>query len=978
MTTPNVYAPSTEVLYLDTRVSQYPVVWNHTLEADVQYLVRASGTWSAWHAYTWSSYCGQPEDFPAVPSPGVQNGKVGVDAAYVFAAPASFSPCGKPGGPPWINRKFEISVDGGATWFSGEPIDSSYHPSHIYEYAIVGQGFPVQFRLLDSPNSDNYGVLTIQVEPLFSISGTVRDQNGSSVLGVTVSAGNGHTATTNASGIYTLTGLITGTYTIIPSKSGYSFSPASRTVSVPPDATGVDFVGTPPPPPSGKPVVVLVHGWQGLSLSGHSCSEGITSYPDNQNFRIDNAEDMPDWLHGSFEVWSAHLDSSIWGTPSLDENAKCLAKQLAVVRNRAPDHKVTIIAHSMGGLVARAYMESSLYQGDVNRLITLGSPHGGLNFAVLKWLKPDLARDLCTLPTTRATCEWSTERILFFNQQHHVIPGVEYDLLGGDLTPWGLGTFLWPTDGPNDGVVGQASATGYYFNPLRIGGNPRALSGDNVTPFGTHEGHAHFPTLKPSYFDISQGKSYSEAYDCIRHLLGSPEGSCTAIDPGKLHLAVTTPTITQFNTELSGHLAAGEVISHVIPVDTSGASLFHLSYVTGTVAFTLTSPTGTVINPAYAIAHGDVVTYTASAPIEAMAGQVNYLFSSTEAGLWTLHLAADAATDYLAQVGLETPRTLSVTVSADTYNAGDTAFFTSTLSGPNGGIAGAIVTATLRRSDAVTDTLLLTDQGDGTYTASYTVPNAPAYVMMTVQAAGSDGGTPFTRQVDRILAIASQVTQLSNSYADRAVDSDGDGRYEALALDLGVTAAQAGDYTISAKLTSGGQTVANAVTYTTLTTGTQTVTLRYDGDAIRASTLDGPYTVTDLMITDLQNGAIPSVTAADVWTTAAYEWADFGTCRALTVMISPPGGGMVATNPAPDCSGGTKFASGTTITLTAVAKVGYQFDYWIGVVPSTTNPISLTLADDRVLTATFSLAPTPTITPTPVQRRLYLPLVVKG
>jgi hypothetical protein len=41
-----------------------------------------------------------------------------------------------------------------------------------------------------------------------------------------------------------MTSLITGTYVFTPSLSGYGFSPISRTVTVPPVATGQDFTGT--------------------------------------------------------------------------------------------------------------------------------------------------------------------------------------------------------------------------------------------------------------------------------------------------------------------------------------------------------------------------------------------------------------------------------------------------------------------------------------------------------------------------------------------------------------------------------------------------------------------------------------------------------------------------------------------------------------------------------------------------------------
>jgi hypothetical protein len=40
--------------------------------------------------------------------------------------------------------------------------------------------------------------------------------------------------------------------------------------------------------------------------------------------------------------------------------------------------KVDLIAHSMGGLVARSYLQEGHYAGDVARLVTLSTPHNGL------------------------------------------------------------------------------------------------------------------------------------------------------------------------------------------------------------------------------------------------------------------------------------------------------------------------------------------------------------------------------------------------------------------------------------------------------------------------------------------------------------------------------------------------------------------------------------------------------------------------
>jgi PKD repeat protein len=80
----------------------------------------------------------------------------------------------------------------------------------------------------------------------YTISGTVATAAGAGISGVTVSTG-GNSTTTNASGAYTLSGLINGTYTLTPSRAGFTFSPTSRSVTVADaNVTGQNFTGTPP------------------------------------------------------------------------------------------------------------------------------------------------------------------------------------------------------------------------------------------------------------------------------------------------------------------------------------------------------------------------------------------------------------------------------------------------------------------------------------------------------------------------------------------------------------------------------------------------------------------------------------------------------------------------------------------------------------------------------------------------------------
>lgn len=77
----------------------------------------------------------------------------------------------------------------------------------------------------------------------YAISGRVTDANNNPINGVVISSSAGRTTTTDSNGNYTFSDLPAGSYTLTPSKSGYVFSPASQTLTVPPDQRQ-DFTGT--------------------------------------------------------------------------------------------------------------------------------------------------------------------------------------------------------------------------------------------------------------------------------------------------------------------------------------------------------------------------------------------------------------------------------------------------------------------------------------------------------------------------------------------------------------------------------------------------------------------------------------------------------------------------------------------------------------------------------------------------------------
>lgn len=85
---------------------------------------------------------------------------------------------------------------------------------------------------------------TTEGPPTYRIGGTIRDAQGNPEANVRVSAGVLFDLT-DANGVYEITGLAAGSYTVVPTKDGRSFTPVSRAVTVGPSAYGIDFVSAP-------------------------------------------------------------------------------------------------------------------------------------------------------------------------------------------------------------------------------------------------------------------------------------------------------------------------------------------------------------------------------------------------------------------------------------------------------------------------------------------------------------------------------------------------------------------------------------------------------------------------------------------------------------------------------------------------------------------------------------------------------------
>lgn len=78
-----------------------------------------------------------------------------------------------------------------------------------------------------------------------------------------------------------------------------------------------------------------------------------------------------------------------WRQP-IAANIAMLKQRVDMVKSATQQNEVDLIGHSMGGLLARAYVQSNRYTNDVAHLVTLGSPHYGAAKSYPYWQAANL------------------------------------------------------------------------------------------------------------------------------------------------------------------------------------------------------------------------------------------------------------------------------------------------------------------------------------------------------------------------------------------------------------------------------------------------------------------------------------------------------------------------------------------------------------------------------------------------------------
>ena len=199
--------------------------------------------------------------------------------------------------------------------------------------------------------------------------------------------------------------------------------------------------------------VVLVHGLlsSATTWSTYTRAGGLLARSGLPGYAVGDGQ-----VSGALNTGSLAQPSA--ATLSLRANAAQLAQYIAGVRRASGAEMVDLVAHSMGGLIARYYIDRLMSGRDVAQLLTLGTPHGGSDCS-------GLASSLGFLAP--AALELRPEYVQrVFNAAITRRHGVPFAMLAGEAITEG---FKAPCSGvPSDMVVALDSAAAIPGSVTRL------------------------------------------------------------------------------------------------------------------------------------------------------------------------------------------------------------------------------------------------------------------------------------------------------------------------------------------------------------------------------------------------------------------------------------------------------------------------------------------------------------------------------
>ncbi|MCB8981953.1 MAG: SUMF1/EgtB/PvdO family nonheme iron enzyme [Ardenticatenaceae bacterium] len=635
-----------------------------------------------------------------------------------------------------------------------------------------------------------------------------------------------------------------------------------------------------------KQPVLLIHGWGGPDIMAD----------DEMGFA-----QLSQWMAQDGYVEGCNL-FYVTGVSSLNSQDQNRQNIQSFIRSRYYEIKganpswnghFDIIGHSYGGLNARFYLESGYYQTDrqlgitVDNLFTLGSPHGGTR------IPEEAYPGAVVIAGKHFFNQFNLNDFLSSAQLFHSVMdtynhasgqpyGVCYRLIGGDFLPQSSVSDWWraiysPWSGaPGDIGVSLRSSRELGINSSLSSQYPRVAVITNNDMHGFVDG-----------FGLGDVDSYvnpaNTYYISIRNSLGTSWTQCPQTAAAQMKVngeSIFVPPILLG----TGELAVGETDTNTFSVDWNAQSTFYVTWEGGDVDFTLVDGNGAPITPVVAESDANIG-YEKLAAEDG--GLSTYVITDTVTGSWSYSVSAVSSPypiTYTVRANAETTL-VAEAFAPDVQPLATPVVLTTTVTAAGTSVTGATLSATVTKPDGSESSIGLLDNGaapdavasDGVYSGTYLDTNQSGFYVVDVIAEGNHSGLDFKRTTATVFSVAPNIASLQGGYGDSPIDADGNGLYEYLEFEANVEVVEAGTISFSAMLTgNGGQFIDQANQIVSVATpGTQQITMRFSGEAIRASGIDGPYTIVPITLLDDDTFILLDEDTAG-WQTSAYLHDTFG------------------------------------------------------------------------------------------------------
>ena len=634
-------------------------------------------------------------------------------------------------------------------------------------------------------------------------------------------------------------------------------------------------------------VAVLVHGWQGIpDLVSFTCDDEINPKP-NMPGRNDNFGRIYDLLiQNGWHVYFAHYTTNAIRTAPIRESAECLSRRIDAISKQEPGRKLTIIAHSMGGIVARQYLDGSdgsppqsKWQA-IDRLITLGSPHWGVNIAFLNRLfqLPLVISPLVSISISLSnggcwinpgTCDLSTEAADRRNQLYPPYENGKYHFIGGSgsnisgtLQPWLQNRSVNFEGGATDGFIGQRSATGYKRQTDESLGMPfrYETSATHLRSWGNGQ----------SYFD-------SIATECVlvnllefrKHRACPDTPAAKAPKRTEMPQAIADTSLPS----LADILQPGASKTYNLVIDGSEMTLL-LAWYTGGLEMQLTSPSGVTYTKDSLATLMPSAIASSSVSTDALSS-LGFIIPMPQVGIWQVTIRSTHNTissSFVLLGGVQSSVGLSVDPIVPVAS-GSPATVLVRLTDDGKPLAGATVTASTATESGVI-TFKLAEVAPGTYVGSSNIIGQPGQYFVNVEASGTTPAA-YQRQSSALLEIFAPDTGLSVSATFAALNTDNIAGLDVLRLAVPLTLPATGRYAITLEIVNSIGNLISATQYL-MSAPPENITLVLDLPAslIRQKRFDGPYHASIKIVSaDLTTAFARS----DIAQSIAFKVSDFGT-----------------------------------------------------------------------------------------------------